>query len=125
MADKYSSSFKLLSKRCRVLSNGVEDVEAEAEDLQRTERSVAIVIEHLDGEEARVEAKLRQIQKELDLIRTQKGQQEEMYYSCKEKRASMAESVMLIERTLGPLTRDRDKAHLLLKKLRPGLLDDS
>ena len=84
-----------------------------------------VVLQHLRRDEEAAAARLEQLRHELEVISAQVVDQSDKCAALASQEGDAEQQVQLIERTLTPLQREREKARLLLQNFLPPHADVS
>lgn len=117
--EKYTQQYRAFSLRCTVLENQLDEATKEAAVARERGATASVVLAHLRTGEEAVAERLRKAQAELDVAREQRREQEAKCDAQREREAQLLQQAALIQRTLGPLTLERDKAKLLARSFSP------
>eukprot|EP00743_Colponemidia_sp_Colp-15_P007347 GILK01007932.1.p1 GENE.GILK01007932.1~~GILK01007932.1.p1 ORF type:complete len:342 (-),score=64.95 GILK01007932.1:55-1056(-) len=119
---QYVREFRMLDMRCRVLSNEYEDTKESLRALESRSVAASVGLTQLLQEEQDVVTRLEQIQLELKLVRNHIAEQQRKVNETNEQLDRSRAQLTLIESTIAPLERDREKAKLMVAHYDPTLL---
>ncbi|KAL1498656.1 hypothetical protein AB1Y20_013969 [Prymnesium parvum] len=122
-ATAYTSQLRLLSMRCCVLRNQLEDSAAEQEALSSRHATSQAVLAHLEAEEAAATRRLEEQRLELELIQSQVVEQRAKTAEHTARQKDLHEMRQLVAKTLVPLEREREKVRLLVQHFSPDVVD--
>ena len=118
-ARRYRAENQRVQMRIKILANEVRDMRDEKAAALDKCRSLDMVETHLHSEEERVAAEIGKLQAELDLIRNHLHDAAEQRSALVRRVDGLDEQTALINDTLEPLRRERQKVQLLLRKFDP------
>ena len=109
----------MYAARCKILSNKLVDLKETTRKLAGEREAAQLVVSHLRSQEDALVARMAALELELQLVRKELSTQRAKSEEVEQSEANAVKNATLIEQTLAPLTRDRDKARLLLKNYAP------
>lgn len=117
---QYERELAVKQMRGRVLRNELVDTEEELRSRSEALLAAGAVLDHMRSEREAVDARIRQLQAELQLIDDQVQQQAQRVGGLEQERDHCLARIDLIGRTLTPLGAELDKIHVLLQGLYNG-----
>ena len=117
--ERYSSQYRLLTMRCHVLQNQLDEARDESSALHDRRATAGVVLHHLRTEREQAATRLRQVQAELEVVEAQVQEQAAKLEQIEGREAELAQQTQLVERTLAPLLVEKEKAKLLIQSFSP------
>lgn len=124
-AQRYASQYQSFCMRAAVLAHEAADTRGAIDGAAAKAATARAVLDHLRAEREAAEERARKAAAEAALLVEQEREQTAKLDALRAREAELHEQLGLLERTLGPLRTEADKARLLALQLDPHVaLDD-